>query len=1118
MEHGCAPDVPTRAVECGASLHLPPALLCSASLSRSAAPGALIPIGLVVSCVIIARQLAALTAAAILGAQEAVTWMVDNIDIVKSRRGAVRLGRQLVRHRLIHHVVDGHDFQDEYLFFRFYSDEEQHPHRWWRKSLIGKSGRKLSTATERGVGARPTSGRGAGASAAVAAGLTWRFQAHTKANSISLSIAVAEAIEASVAAGDLDGMAIAFADLRKSVRSAARPTAEWVVSTSRTTEGVVDVYRQHMDGKFQTLKTSGLVKCEGGPEALAAKFVDVDARRPLEACYDYAFEIERLPLLPEVAGGGGGGEADGDGEGGADSGDGAAAAETGAGDSSSPGDGTPGTPSDTAAAPGAVAASPPAAPVGLSTSGGARSATSSASGRSMSSASMRLPRVDTAAEAQDSDSDEELLHEKFARFVGKSRRLSKLLGITPNEQRVSEEPELDEGRMRQLSRERSSTAVAGGEALAAAAAGSEGDAASTPRGPVAEADLIPMMRSTPPRVLYRKLLPAGTLMSPRDLCVLQDWFEDEDGTFVVYDVSVQHTSVPPAPKIARGEVLIQAYVIEPCERVGWVRVTIISQFDPRGKSPRIFRPVYADVQSTVAMETIRAATKSPLDLLDGGVKDIAGVPMISEAAGAFGDGSDGPMPSMSPTAAGGSEEDGGAAAPTESSIRSRSMGIDLNSFDMLAVLGRGGYGKVMMVRKKDSGSVYAMKVLRKKDITAKKQVERTMTERDILVSVDHPYIVGLRYAFQTPSKLYMVIDFVSGGDFFTLLSREGTVGERRAQLYMAELLLALHHLHLQGIVYRDLKPENVLLDKDGHIKLTDFGLSRFFEQKRVAIPDLPGAGAGTDASSTGGDGEAAGDATAESPRSGAAAGGAGGAGTEPTVDTETTHSFCGTEQYMAPEVLLQRGHGHAVDYWCSGILFSEMLTGRHPFRGANHFATLKNIVNPNVRPATLSSMSPAAASLMQGLLRRKVSTRLGSEDAGGFDGVKAHPFFHGLDWKAVEERRVDPEYKPRVRAADDVSNFDRVFTRERPVDSVADGDGDDDSEEDGGGFFGFFKSKKPKKKKTDERPDLSFRGFSYAAPSTLDRSSEIAALQEGIEEGEDPFEEEEAAGTAAAEA
>jgi len=190
--------------------------------------------------------------------------------------------------------------------------------------------------------------------------------------------------------------------------------------------------------------------------------------------------------------------------------------------------------------------------------------------------------------------------------------------------------------------------------------------------------------------------------------------------------------------------------------------------------------------------------------------------------------------------------------------------VSLEDFDLLAVLGRGGFGKVMQVRHTTSGHVYAMKVLKKKELIRRKQVERTKTERHILEKAGgHPFVVSLAYAFQTKYKLYMVMDFVQGGDFFTYLRKVGRMRESWARLYICEVALALQHMHELDIVYRDLKPENVLLERDGHIKLTDFGLSRSFECRRPLAADSEvGKGA----------------------------------------MGFTTRSFCGTEQYVASEI------------------------------------------------------------------------------------------------------------------------------------------------------------------------------------------------------------------------
>ena len=349
------------------------------------------------------------------------------------------------------------------------------------------------------------------------------------------------------------------------------------------------------------------------------------------------------------------------------------------------------------------------------------------------------------------------------------------------------------------------------------------------------------------------------------------------------------------------------------------------------------------------------------------------------------------------------EEGGGDAADMPVTSAGK---VGPKDFMVLAVLGRGGYGKVLLVQHTGTRALYAMKTLKKSAVIRRKQVGRTMVEKLILERVAHPFIVNLVFSFQTRKKLYMVMEYVMGGDLFTLLSTRGLASEPRARLYMAEMILALEHLHAAGVVYRDLKPENVLLDAEGHLKLTDFGLSRLSNREGQSVADSV---ASAVASAT----------------------------HLPSAAEEATFSFCGTEQYMAPEMLLQKGAGAAADWFSLGIVFSEMMTGRHPFRGASHLDTLRNIVNPNVPPATVSSLSPSAGALLVGLLHVDPERRLGSEAAGGVAALKSAPFFAGVDWDVVAARGYQPLYVPRIQGGADTSNFDTAFTREAPVDSTA---------------------------------------------------------------------------------
>jgi len=300
--------------------------------------------------------------------------------------------------------------------------------------------------------------------------------------------------------------------------------------------------------------------------------------------------------------------------------------------------------------------------------------------------------------------------------------------------------------------------------------------------------------------------------------------------------------------------------------------------------------------------------------------------------------------------------------------------VTKEDFELLNVIGKGSFGKVLQVRKKDTGKIYAMKVLRKEAIIARKQIIHTKAEKSILQKIQHPFIVSLYYAFQTDDKLYMVLEYINGGELFYHLKKEGKFSEQRVKIYAAEIASALCHLHACDIVYRDLKPENILLDFEGHICITDFGLS-----KEIA-PD------------------------------------------------GSTHTFCGTPEYLAPEVLRGQGHSTPVDWWSLGTLIYEMLTGLPPFWSGNIHIMYQKILNGELRfPATIS---PQAQGLLEGLLNRNVEERLGDKD------VKQHPFFSDIDWERLDRKELEPPFKPKVQSDADISQIDPVFTQETAVDSL----------------------------------------------------------------------------------
>jgi len=345
--------------------------------------------------------------------------------------------------------------------------------------------------------------------------------------------------------------------------------------------------------------------------------------------------------------------------------------------------------------------------------------------------------------------------------------------------------------------------------------------------------------------------------------------------------------------------------------------------------------------------------------------------------------------------------------------------VTADDFQLLKVIGKGSFGKVMQVKKKDTGKIYAMKVLQKEAIINRNQVIHTRSEKSILQQVQHPFIVGLHYAFQTKDKLYMILDYVNGGELFFHLKHEGKFSESRVKFYTAEISLALAHLHKLGIVYRDLKPENILLDCDGHIVITDFGLS-----KQMMVP--------------------------------------------PSGDTSeaTTHTFCGTPEYLAPEVLRGQGHGTPVDWWSLGTLVYEMLTGLPPFYSANTNVMYQKILSSELRFPP--EMSGDCRSFLSGLLERDPSKRMDGE------AVMKHPWLSSIDWDKLYKKEILAPWKPPVSSESDTTQIDVAFLAEPVKDTPP-----------SSGAAPISKT---------AAPDNQFDGFTFANPA------DIAAAQSTEEE------------------
>jgi protein kinase N len=304
---------------------------------------------------------------------------------------------------------------------------------------------------------------------------------------------------------------------------------------------------------------------------------------------------------------------------------------------------------------------------------------------------------------------------------------------------------------------------------------------------------------------------------------------------------------------------------------------------------------------------------------------------------------------------------------------------DIKEYNFLAVLGRGHFGKVLLAEDKETSELVAIKVLKKADIISRDEVDSLMSEKRIferINAVRHPFLVNLHCCFQSENNVCFVMEYACGGDLMMHIHQD-IFKEPRACFYAACVVLGLQYLHENGIVYRDLKLDNLLLDVDGFVKITDFGLCK------------EGMWYGT-----------------------------------------RTSTFCGTPEFLAPEVLTDVSYTRAVDWWGLGVLIYEMLVGESPFPGEDEEEVFDSIVNDDVRyPRFLSS---EAISIMRKLLRRNPERRLGAGERDAED-IRKQPFFKNINWEKLLRRELEPPFKPKLEGRLDISNFDEEFTREEPI-------------------------------------------------------------------------------------
>ena len=299
--------------------------------------------------------------------------------------------------------------------------------------------------------------------------------------------------------------------------------------------------------------------------------------------------------------------------------------------------------------------------------------------------------------------------------------------------------------------------------------------------------------------------------------------------------------------------------------------------------------------------------------------------------------------------------------------------ITLDDFEIIKLIGRGSFANVYLVKNKSNQKIYSMKKLNKPFLKRNKQEQHTINERILLSKMNNPFLVKLYCCFQDNEHLYFIMEFIQGGELFFHLHRETRFDDEKTSFYIAELILALDFLHKNKVIYRDIKPENILLDVEGHIKLTDFGLSRMCCSKN-----------------------------------------------------EKVFTICGTPFYIAPEILENKGYNNSVDWWSLGCLMYEMLVGKPLF----NFNSINININEYKKPLQLSTgFSDEAKDLITKLLDLDPKKRIGA-GPNGVEDLKKHPYFKKIDWKELENKNVKAPFVPDLNGEMDLKYFDKMFTDE----------------------------------------------------------------------------------------
>ena len=302
--------------------------------------------------------------------------------------------------------------------------------------------------------------------------------------------------------------------------------------------------------------------------------------------------------------------------------------------------------------------------------------------------------------------------------------------------------------------------------------------------------------------------------------------------------------------------------------------------------------------------------------------------------------------------------------------KKKKLKVKIKDFEKLNTVGLGSYGRVCLCKKKKSGKVYVMKILKKNDIIKQKQVDHVYSEYTILSKLKHPFIVQLiGVNFEDPKYIYFILEYIQGGELFTLLRSNVTFPVPQTKFYIAHIITIFEYLHSKNIIYRDLKPENILINKNGYLKLTDFGFAKQLDSEKAK-----------------------------------------------------TYTLCGTPEYLAPEIILNKGHGKAVDWWTLGILLFEMLVGIDPFSDDEPMKTYQKILKGKINFP--KEIDKDAKSLIKHLLVQDTTKRYGCLKNGVKD-ILNHRFFDGFDWKNFVYLSMEAPYIPQIKNDEDTSNFEK---------------------------------------------------------------------------------------------